>query len=164
MGMTRFLSILLAVILTATTADEVQARWRIRLRPVKPILVRDLLRDRTIRPRRINRPVTLFRYTTRERAREELKKGLAPGTHMTAPGGPGRPLSSATARRRYGLPRNPQVRETIRLPAGTPVRSARVLGGKPGYGETVAVQRLHPKVIRRVISLNPGKSRHAVGR
>ncbi len=131
--------------LPAVAALTVPADARLRFRrlfrlPHSSILKRDLLRDRTVRPRPLRRPTTFFRYTTQQQARRELRKGLNPGTHMTAPGGPGRPLSRETARRRYGLPRTPRVRETIRLPAGTPIRPARALGGAPGYGETVTVK------------------------
>ncbi len=129
-------------------------------RPLSRILRRDLLRDLGLRPRRLARPRTVFRYTTREQAQRELRQGLRPGTHMTASGGAGRPLSPRTAQGRYGLPRPPQVRETIRLGKGTPVRPARVLGGEPGRGELTSPRRIPPEAIRRITPLKGGRPSH----
>ena len=68
--------------------------------------------------RPLSHPRTVHRFTTTNQARREVVKGLAPNTHMTATARPGRPLSAEAAQRRYGLLAQPQVRETIRLPAG----------------------------------------------
>jgi hypothetical protein len=104
-------------------------------------LRRDLLRDRATRVRLISRNRTVFRYTTKAQARRELRKGVLPGRHMTSRATPGRPLSPGQAQRRYGLPRRSQVRETIRLPRGQPVRFNRAVGGVPGMGTTTSAAR-----------------------
>lgn len=116
-------------------------------------LRRDLLRDRALRARPLPRPKTVFRYTSKARAKWEFRRGLQPGTHMTSRGGPGRPLRPETAQHRYGLPRRPQVRETIRLPKGQPVRSTKALGGRPGVGELTSPKPLSPKAIQKVVPL-----------
>jgi hypothetical protein len=112
---------------------------------------RDLVRDRAIKARPLTRQRTVFRYTSKARARTELRRGVASGRHMTANGGPGRPLSRVAAQKRYGLPRRPQVRETIRLPKGYPVRTAKVVGGRPGVGELTSSRRLSPTAITNVV-------------
>jgi hypothetical protein len=96
---------------------------------------------------------TAYRYTTRERARWERTHGLASGRHMTAHGGPGRPLSTVRAQKRYGLPAKPQVRETIRLPKGQLVRHNKVQGGTPGQGELTSPKRVSPSAVQKVVPL-----------
>ncbi len=115
------------------------------------IMRRDLARDGAIKARPLARPRTVFRYTSKARARTELRRGIAPGRHMTSNGGPGRPLSRVAAQQRYGLLRRPQVRETIRLPQGQLVRSAKALGGRPGVGELTSTRRLSPTAISNVV-------------
>jgi hypothetical protein len=116
-------------------------------------LRRDLLRDRATRLRPLSRSRTVFRYTTKGQARQELRKGIRPERHMTSRALPGRPLSPEGAQRRYGLPKPPQVRETIRLPRGLPVRPNRALGGALGVGEITSSRRLPPEAIRKVTPL-----------
>ena len=120
-------------------------------------LRRDLLRDRATRAHRLPSPRTVFRFTSKERAQQELKKGIPPGAHMTSRGGPGRPLSSEAAKRKYGLPQRPEVRETVRLPKGQPTRSNRALGGDPGVGETTSSKKVPPEAIKNVVPLRPTK-------
>jgi hypothetical protein len=121
--------------------------WR---RSPAQIMRRDLVRDRAIKARPLARPRTVFRYTSNAQARTELRRGIRPGRHMTSHGGPGRPLSRVAAQQRYGLRRRPQVRETIRLPKGEPIRSAKALGGRPGVGELTSTRRLSPTAITNV--------------
>ena len=120
-------------------------------------LRRDLLRDRATRVRPLPKDRTVFRYTSKDRAREELRKGIPPGSHMTSRGGPGRPLSPEHAQRRYGLPERPVVRETVRLPKGQPTRSNRSVGGAPGVGETTSSRPVAPEAIKKVTPLRSGK-------
>jgi hypothetical protein len=120
------------------------------------ILRRDLLRDRVTRVRPLPKDRTVFRYTSKQRATQELRRGIGPGSHMTARGGPGRPLGSAEAKRRYGLPQEPQARETIRLSSGQGIRSNRAIGGKRGVGELTSPERLEG-AIKRVVPLRSGK-------
>lgn len=113
----------------------------------------DLLRDRATAAKPLARPRTVFRFTTRQQAWREAAMGIAPGRHMTATAKPGRPPAAATAQHRYGLPRRPEVRETIRLPTGQPVRHNRALGGSPGVGELTSSERVPPEAIRKVVPL-----------
>lgn len=115
------------------------------------VMRRDLVRDRAIKARPLSHPRTVFRYTSKAQARTELRRGIVPGRHMTSHGGPGRPLSAASAQRRYGLLGRPQVRETIRLPKGQPVRTAKALRGRPGVGELTSTKRLSPTAITNVV-------------
>lgn len=117
------------------------------------LLRRDLVRDRAAQVSPLARQRTVFRYTSKARARTELRKGIPTGRHMTAFGGPGRPLSPMTARTRYGLLRRPSVRETIRLPKGQPVRFTKTIGGRPGVGELTSSKRLPFGTITRVVPL-----------
>lgn len=96
---------------------------------------------------------TVHRYTASARAAQEKSSGLAADTHMTSLARPGRPLSPANAQRRYGLPSLPQVRETIHLPRGTPVRHTKVVAGEPGVGEITSPRPIPAEHIRRVIRL-----------
>lgn len=120
-------------------------------RSAAKVLRRDLVRDRAIKARPLARSRTVFRYTSKAQARTELRRGILPGRHMTSRGGAGRPLGAAAAQRRYGLPGRPQVRETIRVPKGQPVRTAKALGGRPGVGELTSSKRLSPSAITKVV-------------
>lgn len=121
-------------------------------------LRRDLLRDRATRVRPLPKDRTVFRYTSKEGAQQEIQRGIPPGSHMTGRGGSGRPLSSTEARRRYGLPQKPEVRETVRLPKGQPTRSNRAIGGAPGVGESTSSKRVPPEAIKNVVPLRPGRN------
>jgi hypothetical protein len=107
----------------------------------KEILQKDLDRDRKTKPAPLTRDRTVFRYTSKEQAKIEVKKGIPPGSHMTATGGAGRPLSAAEAKRRYGLKKTPEARLTVPLKKGDNVRSNRAYGGEKGRGELTAAQR-----------------------
>jgi len=113
----------------------------------------DSVRDGATKPRPLPKDRSVHRYTTKERAKEEVKKGIAPGSHMTPRARPGRPPSPDSAQRRYGLPRKPEVRETISLPKGTPVRPNKALGGAPGEGELTSPRRVPPGAIKKVAPL-----------
>lgn len=115
------------------------------------LLRRDLVRDRAIKARPLSRQRTVFRYTSKAQASSELRRGILPGRHTTAHGGPGRPIGAAAAQKRYGLLGRPQVRETIRLPKGQPVRTAKALGGRPGVGELTSTKRLSPTAITNLV-------------
>lgn len=65
----------------------------------------------------------------------------------------GRPLGRTSASRRYGLRLKPQVRETIILRKGQPVKFNRVFGGAPGVGELTSTKQVSPLAIRKVIRL-----------
>jgi hypothetical protein len=120
---------------------------------IASLLRRDLARDATSQIKLLPAPRTVFRYTTQAQARRELARGIAPGRHMTSHARPGRPLRAARAKERYGLPQEPEVRETVRLPAGQPVRVNRVVGGEPGRAELTSPSWVPPTAIKKVVPL-----------
>jgi hypothetical protein len=72
---------------------------------------------------------------------------------MTAGTTAGRPLSSVQVQRRYGLPQQPEVRETIRLPKGQPIRPNKVIGGAAGVGEVTSTRRVPSVAVVKVVPL-----------
>lgn len=116
-------------------------------------LERDLKRDSATKAKRLSRGVTTFRYTTKAEAKRELRSGITSGTHFTSKARPGRPLSPRAAQARYGLPRTPDVRMTVRLPEGSAVKRNRVIGGARGVGELTTANRADTKVIKKMVSL-----------
>jgi hypothetical protein len=120
---------------------------------ISKLLKRDLTRDAATVAKPLARPRQVWRYTTRQRAAVDARSGLAPRSHMTARVTRGRPPSPETAQRRYGLLNGPEVRETWRLPAGTPARSTKALGGAPGMGEITSTKRLPPEGLVRITPL-----------
>lgn len=125
----------------------------LRTAPTRTLRQIDLWRHGRTPVHRLTKPRTVFRYTTRPRARTEISKGIPPGRHMTSHAGPGRPLRAERAKQRFGLPQRPDARETVRLPKGQPVQFNRALGGKPGTGELVSPKRVPPKAIEKVVPL-----------
>jgi len=116
-------------------------------------LRRDFLRDRATRARPLFQNRRVFRYTTKAQARQELQRGIQPGSHMTAHATGGRPLSPTQAQSRYGLPQKPEVRETVRLPKGQPIRPNKAVGGAAGVGEFTSSRRVPPEAIEKVVPL-----------
>lgn len=127
-------------------------------------LRRDLVRDRATPARSLVKDRSVFRYTTKTRARLETRAGLSAGTHLTSHSASGRPLSAAAAQRRLGLPTRPAVREKVVLRKGTRVRLNKALGGKRGYGEISLAQHIPPTNVRRVIRLRKTKPKLSKGR
>jgi len=121
------------------------------------VLRHDLVRDRATLARPLARERSVFRYTTADKARRELRAGIAPGTHMTSRAVRGRPLVAGKAQSRYGLQSRPDVRETVRLPGRQPVRINRAVGGAPGVGEITSPKRVPARAIERVVPLKPGR-------
>ena len=119
------------------------------------VLKRDAARDARTAVRSLPREKTVFRYTSRSQVARELRTGLAPGTHMTAKGGSGRALGAGAAQARYGLPKRPEVRETVRLPAGFPARSNKSIGGSVGVGEITSPKRVPSAAVWKVTPLRP---------
>lgn len=117
------------------------------------VLRRDLVRDRATPARSLPRGRTVFRYTSDAEARRELASSVRPGNHMTSRGGAGRPLGAAVARKRYGLPREPEVRMSIWLERGTKVRKNKALGGERGVGEITPTQTVPARSIKKVVKL-----------
>lgn len=122
-------------------------------------LRRDLARDRATPAKPLLRDRSALRYTTKQSARQEMRRGIPPRRHM-APAHPGRPLAEPdAAARKYGLPRRPEVREDIRLPRGFPVRSNKAVNGRPGVGEWTSPRRVPPSAIKKVTPLAPDRRR-----
>jgi hypothetical protein len=100
-------------------------------------------------PKPLARRQTVYRYTTKQQAQIDLRKGVSPGKHMTANAPAGRPPSPATAKKSFGLNRQPTGRETVVWPKGQPVRKNRVLGGTPVNGETTSTQRVQAGAMKK---------------
>lgn len=124
-------------------------------RATATLLKRDAIRDAATAAKPLARPRTVWRYTSKAQAERELQRGVPAGRHLTAGTTTGRLPSPERAQGRYGLPARPEVRETVQLPAGQPVRSTRALGGEPGVGEITSTRRLPPGAIQKVQPL-PG--------
>lgn len=148
--------LLLSLLLTAGCGrvGRSTARRVVRNESSRALLRRDLLRDRATPTRSLRADRTVFRYTTRAQAEREIRSGIGRGRHFTSRANPGRPLAPASAQARYGLPRQPEVRMTVRLPRGTNVRRNRALGGAPGIGEVTTMRRTSPQNIRRLVPLS----------
>jgi hypothetical protein len=124
----------------------------VRLRPTQ-IKRLDLAKHVRTAPKPLVSGRTVQRYTTQKQALREIKAGVAPNTHMTAIARPGRPLTAPAAKQRFGLLTAPQVRETIRLTKGVPVRHVRATAAGRGVWELTSPKRLPPKVIQKVTPL-----------
>jgi hypothetical protein len=123
-------------------------------KPIRNVLKLDRLRDRTLPVKKLTEPRKVFRFTTNKQAQFYRHRGVASGTHFTAKAGPGRPLTAAHAKQRYGLPRMPSARVEVVLPRGTPVKSGKVIGGRPAFGEVKTYGRaLSPSAVKTVIPL-----------
>ena len=111
----------------------------------------DAARDKTLPVKKMEQSRTVSRFTSIKQARMEQLGGIAPKTHMTAAKvHPGRPLSRATARDRYGLFRKPNAVMTVTIPKGQPVRRGKVVAGQGGYGEITSTRRIGPEHIKDV--------------
>jgi hypothetical protein len=121
-------------------------------RALPRILARDAERDAASAARTLSRSRSFQRYVTGGRLRQELRSGIAPGRHM-APARIGRPLSGLSAQRRYGLPKAPRYRETVRLPRGFPMKLNRAIGGQPSFGEAISPRRIPLQSIQKVVPL-----------
>lgn len=158
MSFYRSLAVAILVGILAAPAAEARSLGQAFARSaMSKLLKRDLARDAATVAKPLMRPRQVWRYATRKQAARETRNGLAPSTHMTARATRGRPPSPQTAKRWYGLPNKPEIRETWELPAGTPVRSNKALGGGPGVGETTSSKRLPPEALVRTIPLMSSK-------
>ena len=117
------------------------------------LLKRDLANHAATAAKPLVKPLTVQRYTSSAQANREIKAGLAAETHMTPHAARGRPLSPESAQRRYGLTKPPEVRETVRLPAGQPVRHNKAQGGEPGQGELTSTQPVPKGSVIKVVPL-----------
>jgi hypothetical protein len=122
------------------------------------VMARDLARDNAARITRLQSERQVYRYTTESQARQFEREGFPPHSHFTASEGPGRPLNGLTAQERYGLPYTPNRRLGVTLPEGTTLKSNKVVGGEPGYGELRVERGLPPDTIRSESVLQPGRN------
>lgn len=143
----------LPLVLTAPEAEAGHASRRIMSRAWRRLFARDTARDAATTARPLSKPKNVWRYTTKADASKAAKQGLPAGKHMTSGVTSGRAPRADTARNRYGLQQNPEVRMTIQLPAGQPVRSNKVLGGARGVGEVTSSRAIPPGAIKRVAPL-----------
>jgi hypothetical protein len=123
-------------------------------RPTPMILKMDRLRDSQIPIMRLTRPRSVYRYTTSAQANTYRRNGVPSGVHFTVKAGPGRPLTSISAKERYGLPRIPTARVEVILPKGATVKAGKVIGGQAGYGELKTYRRpLPPSTVQAVVPI-----------
>jgi hypothetical protein len=123
---------------------------RVLGRSSSSIRLRDARNHALAKAKPLSSPRSVNRFTGRAQAQRELRTGIAPNRHMTATAPAGRPLSQPNAQRRFGLPRQPQVRETIRLPKGFPVRHNHAVSAGRGVAELTSPKRVPPTAIRKV--------------
>ena len=106
----------------AATAVTNAAKRRIEAALCRQELKREALRDLNTPVTRLPESRIVWRYTTRQHAQLEQRAGIASNRHLTAQRSGSKPLSACSAQWRFGLCELPEVRETIVLPKGTPVR------------------------------------------
>ncbi len=127
-------------------------------KPARPtdVLKQDLKNHRAVPVRPLDKNRTVFRFTTKEEAREAQRKGLPPGAHMTAHGGPGRTATPDHAQSRYATPSKPGARITVHLPKRQPVRSNKIAGAPDQrLHELTSPERVPPSSIAGVTPLKP---------
>jgi len=105
---------------------------------------------------RLPRSKTVFRNESLKQARVDARRGIPAHRHFTTAATPGRPLSSAATKAKYGLFRAPHARVKVSLPKGARIRHGRVAGGSDGrvrelYSET----RLPPQSTQKIVKLRP---------
>jgi hypothetical protein len=120
-------------------------------------MARDLIRDNASRTVQLGAERRVYKYTSESKALVFGRKGLPQGTHFAASAGPGRPLSGKTAEQRFGLDYRPNRRLSITLPAGTQVKTNKVIGGSPGYGEIRIEKGLPSAAVGSDLALKPGR-------
>ncbi len=96
---------------------------------------------------------TVQRYNTKTLAKQELRRAVSPGSHMTAGARRSRPMSGQHTKQHCGLVRKPNVRETIQLPKGFPVRHNHATSAARGVRELTSPQPLPPQAFKKVVPL-----------
>lgn len=145
--------------LVSAEADAGSTAKRVAERAWSRIFARDAARDATLPARPLREPRRVWRYSDRAGAARAAETGLPAGSHMTSRTTPGRMPSPAHAQERYGLARPPEVRMTIDLPRGHPVRHGKAIGGAPGVGEITSPAPLPPGAIVKIDPLRGGAGR-----
>jgi len=149
--------ILAVVVIVGTTACIPVEAAGVSRTLTKAAMQRVLARDMAIHTRVPVRPLArdtrVWRYTTLTQARAESRRGIAPGSHMTAHTTPGRLPSGSVAQARYGLIKEPTARVTVHLTRGFPVRRNKAVMASPGIGEVTSNVRVPRQAIVKIQSL-----------
>lgn len=143
----------LCLFMAALPAEAGKASKSAGKRAWRRLFARDAARDAATPTKPVPKPTNVWRYTSKEEAEAATRQGLAPNKHMTSKTTPGRPPAAKTAKERYGLAREPEVRMKIEVPQGQPVRRNKVLGGAPGVGEMTSPKPVPPEAIKGVTPL-----------
>lgn len=115
---------------------------------------RDALRDASVAAKPMARDRVVYRYVSPRQAKEEMRYGIAKGSHLTAtPARPGRPLTAKSAAQRYGLQAGRDTRLTVAIPKGHMVKMNKAVGGERGWGEIKLNQHLPPSALGKSTSL-----------
>lgn len=155
----RIMAVAVLGVLVPTEADAGSSAKRLAERAWSRVFARDAARDATLPVRPLREPRRVWRYSDRAGASRAAETGLPAGSHMTSRTTPGRLPSPARAQERYGLARPPEVRMTIDLPRGHPVRQGKAIGGSPGVGEITSPARIPPGSIVKVDPLPGARQR-----
>jgi hypothetical protein len=155
----RIIAVAVLGVLVSAEADAGGTAKRLAERTWSRIFARDAARDAALPVRPLREPRRVWRYSDRAGAARATSGGLPPGSHMTTGTTPGRLPSPARAQERYGLARPPEVRMTIDLPRGHPVRQGKAIGGSPGVGEITSPARIPPGSIVKVDPLPGARQR-----
>lgn len=158
LNMKQYFKIILMVLIgwlgiTASDSDAGIFDKVVRKEAMRRILQRDVARDAATRAIPSATEKKVWRYTSKARAKQEASRGIAAGKHMTSGVYSGRSPSPQTAQKRYGLPKPPEVRETVVIKKGTPVRRNKAIGGNPGMGEVTSQRKLPANSVKGVTPL-----------
>lgn len=127
-----------------TTTGTIQKRnW-------KKIYTKDRARDNRTAAKPLKRDRNVYRYTSMKDARSAKKNGIPAHAHMTPNTSKGRPISSKTAQKRYGIQHPPEALVTIKIPKGHPVKFNKAIGGERGRGEITSPKDLPPSQVTDV--------------
>jgi hypothetical protein len=134
-----------AAVRATTRGAEKQAERTTR---IEQAYARDAIRDAATPAKSAPTVRRVQRYTSTAQAEREAREGISAGSHMTPNVARGRGISSDTAQARYGLAEKPEQVMTIEIPAGTPLRSNKALGGAAGRGEVIATTPIPATAIK----------------
>ncbi len=141
---TKFISIAFAkaIYVPAVCAAVLVAANMTSAADISRDFARDAKRDAQTKAHSNPKDKFVYRYTSKEQAKKETVRGIAPGTHMSSNAPAGRTLSKQGAKERFGLKTIPDVREKILLKKGSSIKTNKTISGKAGVGETVAASRI----------------------
>gem|GEM_PF-5648137 len=160
LNMKQYFKIILMVLIgwlgiTASDSDAGIFDKVVRKEAMRRILQRDVARDAATRAIPSATEKKVWRYTSKARAKQEASRGIAAGKHMTSGVYSGRSPSPQTAQKRYGLPKPPEVRETVvikKVPQSDVIKPSEVI---------LEWEKSHLKENYQLIALKV--SRHCMG-